>query len=187
MKKEIRFGVPTNTVTGTDFSENRPDIGEVLIYDFHANGTATATARVIRVTKSFMYVEGFGKAERSTGRLVDFKTAILRRDPETAKKLHRQTCERRLMFFPYETLPGKTLRALNAILDEHEVQHAEMKRKYMLSLQEPAKHNPNSFNGRDNTRSKKHQQAPEPVKFKSVLEDVKPSWGRKRPKLEDDE
>lgn len=172
-KKTHAFHVPVNTVVGTDFTKHRPEIGELLIYDFYANGSTTSVVRVNRVTKSFFYVDEGRKVNRFDGKFVGFETAIARRDPEQCKKLHRQACERRLMNFSYELLPGKLLRELNRILDNHEVERAEMKRKYMLSLQDPG-HNPNMFKGkhRDNV---KHTASP----VKSMLEDSKPTWGKK--------
>lgn len=189
--KQHAFSIPVNTTTGTNFTKHRPEYGELLIYDFYANGSATSVVRVTRVTKSFFYIDGDRKVNRFDGRVVGFETAIIRRDPEQAKKLHRQACERRLMNFSYETLPGKLLRELNRILDNHEVERAEMKRKYMLSLQDPGQ-NQNAFKGRDKTQGKSQKTArfnesSKTMPTKSMLEDAKPTWGKKHMRKSSDD
>lgn len=182
-KKKHCFAVPVNTVRGTNFSEIRPEHGELLAWDYYANGSITGVVRVTRVTKSFFYLEDGRKVERLTGKAVGFETAVVRRDP-ACKKHYRQACERRLMYFEYGKLPGKVIREMNRILDDYEVEASEMKRKYMLSLQDPGKQT--NFRGK-HTASKHNAPAvsENTSTKKSVLDDAKPSWGRKR-RTEDD-
>lgn len=170
--------VKKGTVPGTDFMKAKPEPGELLVFDYYGNGTVTMVVRVKKVKKTWFRTDNKFKIKRGNGKVLGFDHAVVRRDTDAVAENVRKALTSRLLYYSFELLPESVLRALNKILDYHEIKKSQIQEKYAVAdiqhKERGKKAQGKSWSwGNSNGKSAKQKQAESltTMKRKSVLED----------------